>query len=1023
MIANKNVTKSRLPINLWLSALALKRPVTTVMIMLSLFMTGLVASRLLPQESWPSVNAPVMFISVPYSGSSPKEVERLITRPIEEAIATVGGISSMKSRSRADSAAIQIMMDLGSDLDSKILEVREKVDMISHLLPDDVQRVKVQKFSTQDIPVMTLTLTGKNDLSHAYDFLNNKLVRKIERLSGVGKIELRGVVKPNIEIKLDSTKLAMNRVNQGQLLQDLRASNFIVKSASVINGERKFRVSPQGEYKSLTDIKNFQVKGNVKLSDVAKVSLKSPEKDSEIRSDRQKTIGLEVFKESDANVVDVSNNVVNFVDFIKAEPEFIDIKINIKNNSGNEIQESLSDLLKAGFAGIFLSFAVLYVFFKNYRITLVVVASVPISLSFALAGMYFMGYTLNMLTLAGLFIAVGLLIDNSVVICESILQQQSSALSHYQKVIKGVDNVSIAVISGTLTTVIIFFPILMGEKNFITVLIEQIAVAICLPLLASLLVAKTLIPLMLSKVTEGNLNAVTTQGRLDKVYRFSLKNILLNPKRSALGVLLLCLLGFFARDFVSNQEEHSKKSIDITIRYHVISGQKLADVSKLVDEMEAYLYDNQQEFGFKKVDSRIYADYASSTIRLKKGLSISISELKEKIRSGFPKTAIAKPSFSWSDNKQKFASLSLLGSSTERLISLSESVILRLKQIEGFDEVGIDDNDKKRELLLRIDNEKVARLGLNTQDIASRISTALRGVNLRSFRDETLGEIDIRLVYHDQKALPLSQIRDLPIYETQGRVLTLQQLVKFDSQAIMPVINRVQRQTSLTISINLNKITRKDAAVKIKQVMKEIALPTGYAWQLGRAYRNDNISMANMAINMLLALALIFMVMAALFESLLMPIAILSSIALAFIGVYFTFAILGMGLGETAMIGMLILMGIVVNNGIVLIDQINKLKGSSTSLIEPIIQACATRIRPILMTVATTIIGLVPVAIASSNNEAYPLAIAIIGGLIFSTFTSLFLVPYCYLMLVKLGERSAKRFSIAKKFADKYITT
>jgi len=221
--------KQSLPINLWLSALALKRPVTTIMIMMSLFVTGLVASRLLPQESWPSVNVPIMFIYVPYSGSSPHEVERLITRPIEEAIATVGGISSMKSRSRADSASIQIMMDLGADLDSKILEVREKVDMISHLLPDDVQRVNVQKFSTQDIPIMTLTVTGDKDLSHAYDFLNKKLVRKVERLAGVGKTELRGVVKPNIEIKLDSTKLAMNRVNQGQLLQDLRASNFIVK--------------------------------------------------------------------------------------------------------------------------------------------------------------------------------------------------------------------------------------------------------------------------------------------------------------------------------------------------------------------------------------------------------------------------------------------------------------------------------------------------------------------------------------------------------------------------------------------------------------------------------------------------------------------------------------------------------------------------------------------------------------------------------------------------------------------------
>ncbi|WP_170940451.1 efflux RND transporter permease subunit [Pseudoalteromonas sp. NBT06-2] len=1023
MIVDQKNKKFGLPINLWLTSLALKRPVTTVMVMLSLFVTGLVASRLLPQESWPSVTVPVVFIYVPYSGSSPKEVERLITRPIEEAIATVGGISSMKSRSRANSSGIQIMMDLGSDLDSKILEIREKVDMISHLLPDDVQKVNVQKFSTDDFPIMTLTISGEKDLSHAYDFLNKKLVRKIERLIGVGKIELRGVVKPNIEIKLDSTKLAMNRVNQGQLLKNLRESNFIVRSASILNGERKFSVTSQGEYKSLADINNFQVKANIKLSDVAQVSLKSPEKDSEIRSDRQKTIGLEIFKESDANVVDVANNVVNFVDIIAADPEFKHIKIKVKNNSGNEIQESLSDLLKAGFVGIVLSFSVLYIFFRNYRVTLAVVASVPVSLSFAIAGMYFMGYTLNMLTLAGLFIAVGLLIDNSVVICESILQQQSNGLTHYQKVIKGVDNVSIAVICGTLTTVIIFLPILMGEKNFITVLIEQIAVAICLPLLASLLVAKTLIPLMLSKVTQNELAQVTTQSWIDAFYRPSLKKILLNPKYSALGVLLLCLLGFFARDFVSNQQEHSKKSKDITIRYHVISGQKLADVSQLVDQMEAYLYDNQEEFGFKKVDSRIYADYASSRIKLNKHLPMPISELKEKIRAGFPKTAIAKPSFAWSDNKEMFASISLLGSSTERLMSLSESVILRLKQIEGFDEVGIDDTDKKLELLLRIDNEKVARLGLNTQDIANRISTALRGVNLRSFRDEAVGEIEMRLVYHDKKALPLSQIKDLPIYETQGRILTLQQLVTFDSQPVLPIIHRVQRQTSLTISINLNDITRTKAAEKIKVAMKGIALPTGYEWQLGKAYRNDDISMANMTINMLLALALIFMVMAALFESLLMPIAILSSIALAFIGVYFTFTIMNMGLGETAMIGMLILMGIVVNNGIVLIDQINKLKGSSTSLTEPIIDACATRIRPILMTVATTIIGLVPVAIASSNNEAYPLAIAIIGGLIFSTFTSLFLVPYCYLMLVKLGERSAKRFTLAKKFADKYIET
>jgi HAE1 family hydrophobic/amphiphilic exporter-1 len=284
-----------------------------------------------------------------------------------------------------------------------------------------------------------------------------------------------------------------------------------------------------------------------------------------------------------------------------------------------------------------------------------------------------------------------------------------------------------------------------------------------------------------------------------------------------------------------------------------------------------------------------------------------------------------------------------------------------------------------------------------------------------------MGEVDIRLVYHPEQAIPMERIRQLPIFQSNGRTLTLQELVSFETQPIMQEIMRSQRRTSLEISIDLADISRAEAAKKIKEVMDNIALPSGYDWQLGRQFAQDEAAARDMVINMMLAFALIFIVMAALFESLLMPIAILSSIILAFIGVYFTFAILGLGLGDTGMIGMLILMGIVVNNGIVLIDQINKLKANAKDLITPIVDACVSRIRPIFMTVATTIIGLVPLTFASSENETYAMAVAIIGGLIFSTLTSLFLVPFCYLMLVKLGARSSRRFAKAKAFADKNL--
>jgi len=1008
-----------LPITVWLTALAIKRPVTTAMVMLSLFVTGLVASKLLPQESWPSLNVPIAFISVPYNGATPEEVERLITRPLEEAVSTLGGITEMISRSRANSASIQIMMDLGSDLDSKILEVREKVDMVRHLLPDDVERVLVQKFSTDDIPVMSLVLSGDKNLSQAYDFLERKLRNPLKRLKGVGNVEMRGVIQPHIEIHLDSIKLAMNRVDQAALLQDLRASNFLVKSGSILNGDRKYRITPDGEYHSLNDIRDFQVKVGVTLKDVATIGLVSPPRNSEIRTDRKKSVGLEIFKESDANVVDVTNDVEGLIETLRQDDSFKDITIDIKDNSGKDIQESLADLLKAGALGIILSFIVLFIFLRNTHITFVVVASVPISLSFALAGMYFMGYTLNMLSLAGLFIAVGLLIDNSVVICESILQQKDKSLNSVEKILKGVDNVSIAIVSGTLTTTIVFMPLLMGEKNFITILVEQIAVAICLPLLASLVIAKTAIPLMLSRVDQNALSSVVTQGKLDKWYRPRLNKILTHPKTTAFAILLLCISGVFTKQMVNNNEEEGKREKEIIVVYHIQGKQKLADVSKLVDEMEQYLYDNKTDFQFKHVNSRIWSDFAMSRIKLNDDYSLPLHEIKEKIKAGFPESANSKPSFDWSDSKQKLIKITLNGRSTTRLLEMSEMVISQLKNVEGFAEVGLDNDSKNMELILRIDREKVSRLGLNTQDVASRISTALRGTNLRSFRDAKLGEVSIRLVYHAEQAVPLARIKQLPIYESKGRIITLQQLVVFDTQPIMHQITRVRRKTTLAISINLADINRGEAAKKVAEVMDNIALPAGYDWHLGRQFAQDEEAAMDMLKNMLLALALIFIVMAALFESLLMPIAILSSIGLAFIGVYWTFAILGIGLGDTGMIGMLILMGIVVNNGIVLIDQINKLKVDADNLITPIVEACVSRIRPIFMTVATTIIGMVPLAFASSDSEAYPMAIAIIGGLLFSTFTSLFLVPFCYLMLVMLGERSSRRFSKAKAFADK----
>lgn len=1018
----ETIKLSKVPAAAWLSALAIKRPVTCIMFMLSLVMTGLVASQLLKKESWPAINAPFVVVQVPYRGATPAEIERLITRPLEEALATMGGISVMMSRSRADSSVVQLMMKLNSDLDAKILEAREKIDMVRHLLPDDVQRVYVQKFNTEDIPVINVIMASDRPLSTAYDFLDKQVRQRLERIQGVGKVEFRGVSKGYIEIEIDSDKVAMNRVDQDKLLSDLKASNFLSRSGSILDNGRKLRVTPNGEYQSIDDIRNFVVKPSVYLKDIADIRLTLPNKRSEHRQDRKPSILMEVFKESDANVVNVTTEVVNVVDSLRDDPNFAGIDIIIDDDMGAEIKKSLDGLLKAGTLGIGLSFLVLFFFLRNAKITTVVVVSVPISLCLALAGMYLLDYSINMLTLAGLFIAVGLLIDNSVVICESILQQQGDeSTTNVKRVLDGVNNVSVAIISGTLTTTIVFLPLLVGDKNFITILIEQVAVAICLPLIASLLIAKTIIPLLLSRISQDQLSAALKQGKLDYYYRKSLKATLLHPKRTFGITLLVLVLGMTAKGVVSSNEDYEKAERDIFLAYHLNGEYELDEVKAYVDKMEAYLYENQEEFHIEKVNSAMWPDWASSRIKLKEDLPIPLHELKEKIKANFPVTAIAKPSFQWSSNKGKVARLTIAGSSTDKLVVISRDVIPKLAAVAEFTDVDFDRDGEKRELLLRIDSEKIARFGLSTQDVAGRIATALRGTNLKTYRHDEQGEVAIRMVFYPEESIPLEKVKQLPIIDFEGRLLTLQQVVVFDTKPVLSRIDRQNRETTITLSVALKDINRMEAAEKIEEVMETVAFPEGYSWQLGRQFEQDDDAFKDMGINMLLALALIFMVMAALFESLLMPIAILSSILLAFIGVYFTFMILGIGMTETGLVGMLILMGIVVNNGIVLIDQINKKKGTAETLLQPISDACVSRIRPIFMTVATTVIGMIPVAIASRNEETYPMAMAIIGGLIFSTLTSLYLVPYCYLMLVKLGDRSRQRMATVRESAQALI--
>jgi HAE1 family hydrophobic/amphiphilic exporter-1 len=1019
-----------------LTALAIRKPVTTLMLCLTMLMMGVAASQLLPLEKWPGIDIPEMVISAPYQASTPAEVERLVTKPLEEALATMGGIQRLTSRSNEHGAEIGIEVEWESSLTGKSIEAREKIDAVRHLLPEDLQRVFVYQFSTADMPILTLRISSERELKNSFQLLNNYLKKPLERMSGVSKVELYGVDQRQISIRLLTERMASHSVDVGQLTQILQAHNFTINAGSLKSATNTIRISPKGEFTQLNDIRALMVKDNVYLGDVAEVAFEQPERIDGRHLDRSYAIGVNIFKESSANLVDVAGRVVTAVDEISKSSQFTGINIFMMEDQAKGVTDSLADLLMAGAIGAALSFIVLFLFLRNTTATVLVVASVPFSICITLAVMYFLGYSLNILSMMGLLLAVGMLVDNSVVITESIAAEHRNnpAATKQEKIkniLQGVDKVSLAVMTGTLTTMIVFLPNIIGEKVQLTVFLEHVAIAICISLAASLLIAKTLLPLLLSKMPIESLAPKRKSKENKKApskgharYKKSLSWVLAHPKITGFCALLILASTAVPMGVITSDNNDNQDGTRLFMRYHVEGQFPLEHVEGMVNRMEEYLYKHKEEFYIDSVYSYYSGERASSTLLLKESRDISMDELKERIRKGMPNFAEAKPDFGWQSAKSGGVSLTLLGASTEMLMKLSDQIVPVLSHVDGLTDVKSDISQHQKEMVVMIDRFKANQLGLDSQQVAQIVGTALRGLELRSFRHDPNGEVNIRLLYDERLKYSLNQLKKLPITQIDGQNISLESVAEFKVQPRLASIYREERQTALTIGANMNDITMEQAQERIEQAMETLNLPAGYTWKLGRGFNRQQQEQNIMLVNMLLALAMIYIVMAALFESLLLPAAIISSILYSIVGVFWFFLITGSSMSVMGMIGILILMGIVVNNGIVLIDQINQMSPKIEELEKVIADICITRLRPVLMTVATTVLGMVPLALGSTqiggDGPSYaPLAVAIIGGLTFSTVTSLYLVPWCYLMFSKLARNSSIGFNKANTFAKR----
>jgi len=679
---------------------AMNRPVTIIMVFVSMVAVGLVSSRLLPLEYFPAVDIPFIILDIPYQGSTPEEVEREITRPAEEVIATLSGIKRLESTSTANGSRLEVVFDWGTDVATKAVEARERVEAIRDQFPSDVRRINVLKFNFTDMPVLTLRISSERDLSTAYDMLMRSLVRPLQRLPGVARVDFQGIEPREIRIELIADRVIAHGIDLVELQAQLSQVNFSDSAGLIRAGDTRYRVNPRGEFRSIDEIRDLVIsRDGLRLSDIAEIKYDSKRRDYARHLDQKYAIGVSIYKESGSNLVDVGKRVEEEIARIAQTPEMQGIKLFFLENKGAGVSESLGDLLKAGLFGALLSLLVLYFFLRS-------------------------------ISMMGLMLAVGMLVDNAVVVSESIhTEHEKTPDDPKGSALRGVSAVGLAVAAGTVTSAAVFLPIIFGEKDQISIFMTHVAVAIVVSLVVSLFIAQTIIPLLASRIdrpASSKQNAIVD--RLKERYVRLLHWNMRHRWLAALMVILTLVSAAIPMSIVETDMFPQDQTRQLYLNFNLDGSYPLAKLKESVDRIEDYLYGNQELFEIRAVYT-YYSEQgdAMSVILLKDDdeAERSAHDISTDILDGLPKIAIGQPAFGFDrvGGGEKL-NITLTGSSSKVLQELGDDAVRILSSVEGLTGVVSAASAGDQEVQVRVDRERANQLGFSTQEVAQAVSIA-----------------------------------------------------------------------------------------------------------------------------------------------------------------------------------------------------------------------------------------------------------------------------------------------------------
>jgi HAE1 family hydrophobic/amphiphilic exporter-1 len=991
---------------------SLRNPITASMVVVCVLVLGALSAPRVPLAFLPDVSRPVLEINIPYPTALPAQVEEQITRPAEEALATLSRVRRISSYSSATGANISVEFDWGEDMAAHRAEAREKLERIRDQLPADVDLITVNSFRTSDIPVLECRIAAERDLSHDYELLNRHVADPLRRVPGVAKVELYGVDPPQVRIDFRLADLQRHRLDAGRLLRRLDASSRSLSAGVLRRRDATWPLRVVNQFGSLREFEEYPVDDRgLRLRDVATVSLREPDLDYGRHLDGSRAIGLNVIKESGANSVTVAERANRVLKEIGADPALRGIRVLTFTDQALEIRNSIDGLLHAGLVGAALAVLVLFFFLRRLATTLIVATVIPCALLASMAMLYFGGRSLNILSMMGLMLAVGMLVDNAVVILESIQRHRERGVQRLRAALRGSREVLPAVVSSTATSIIVFLPLVLGGSTEVTIWVGEVGRTIIFTLACSLFLSLTVIPLAMGLVLKAEVGASSALlVRLAALYQRVLGWTLAHRPATvaiAFGVMVGAVLMFIP---VDKSAFTGSKVEAVSIEYEFADNLNYREIERYVTRVEDWLHARKDSLRVKSTYSYFANNYAATRAYLedKRANDEGARVLREALRRGLPQLPGLK--LRLEDNQSQSGStrlaVRLYGEPGPRLEQMGEEVRRRLSAVEGLTDVVVGGEKGREEVAVVVDRQRAAQYGLSTGAVGASVAGFFRGRPLARYRGPQ-GEVQVQAQLRREDRSSLEGLKDLPLTTLDPvsgaeRTVPLGALAAFHTVRTPTSVERQQRRSVLSVRANYDAKRGGELRKTASRVMNAMSFPTGTTWSFGDAFEEEGRTQQEMLVNLLLALVLVYLVMAGLFESLLHPFAIMFALPFAFVGIAATCLLTGSPFNLMSQIGLLILVGIVVNNGIVLVHHIHQLRQSGVERTRAILEASQHRLRPILMTMLCTVLGMAPLAVGSSNAGGvlyFPLARTVMGGLAASTVLTLVLVPCLYTLI------------------------